>query len=274
MSKFNKLIFVGVLAWPLGACLTTDLEKVETVEARGTAFDRALTEEYRGLAAYEAKEMYDWPDATRFARKGLASAAGERPLPERTGDWNLAYGEARLTDARKRLSALMARGAADIYPRQAAQAQAAYDCWVEQMEEGWQKDHIAVCHDAFQAAVLGLERKLGDPYRVSFAFNEYGLNRADRAIIRRLGQEALRQDAPVASVVGFADRSGRPEYNMALSLKRADAVRDVLLEAGLPRDRIAVSAYGEGRPLVNTPDRQPESLNRRVEILFYPGYAS
>lgn len=267
---YRKLVCLAVLTLPLGACLTTDLKDVETAQATGSAFDKALTEEYRRLALFESKQMYDWPDARTFARKGLAAAAGKRPLPERAADWDLAYGRQRLDDARKRLSALMARGAAETHPRQAAKAQAAYDCWMEQLEEGWQMDHIAACHDAFQTAVLRLERKLSDPYRISFAFNDYQLNSADQAIVRQLGQEAMRRDAPVASVVGYADRSGRPEYNMALSLKRADAVRDQLIAAGLPGDRIAVSAYGEDRPLLATADSVPAGLNRRVEVLFYP----
>lgn len=269
-NSIRKIACLSVLALPLGACLTTDVEDVAKVEARGSAFDKALTEEYRRLALYESQEMYDWPDAGYFARKGLAAADGKQPLPEKVADWNLAYGARRLDDANKRLSALMARGAAKTHPRQAAKAQAAYDCWVEQVEEGWQIDHIAACHDAFQTAAVHLERQLNDPYRISFALNDYHLNGADRAIIRKLGEEALRRDAPVASIVGFADRSGDADYNMTLSLKRADAVRDVLRKAGLPEDRIAVSAYGEDRPLLATADNVPSSLNRRVEILFYP----
>lgn len=269
-GSVRKLLCLALLSLPLGACLTTDLENVERVEARGSAFDKALTEEYRRLALFESRQMYDWPDAGHFARKGLAAAAGEQPLPERAADWNLAYGQQRLADARKRLSALMARGAAETDPRQAAKAQAAYDCWVEQVEEGWQMDHISACHDAFQTAVLKLEHRLSDPYRVSFALNDFRLNSADRAIIRKLAEEALRRDAPVASIVGYADRSGRADYNMALSLKRADTVRDILVAAGVPEDRIALSAYGEDRPLLATADNMPMALNRRVEILFYP----
>lgn len=266
-----RFFVLMALALPVSACFTNDLKSVEQAKSRGDAFDRALTEEYRKLARYEGEEMYDWPDAVHFARKGLLAADGGRPMPEDVAVWRVSDSRLRLEDARKRLSVLFARGAAERSPRLAARAQAAFDCWVEQQEEGWQTAHISACRSSFQAAVLTLERTLTTPYRISFDLDRSDLSPEEIAQIRRVAREAVSRDVPLASVVGYADRTGTQDYNMTLSLKRADAVRRALVAAGVPVDRIAVSAYGEDRVRVSTPDNVAEARNRRVEILFYPG---
>ncbi len=260
----------------LNACLYTDVVNVETIretvisQNNSSPFQKSLAEEYKQLALYEADEMYDWTDAGVFAKKSLIANGGAKPLPERPKNWNLDFGENRLKSARTRLTALMARGAADKKPILAAKAQANFDCWVEQMEEGWQMDHIELCHNRYQQAVLTLEKQLSTPETISFAVNESRLDKVKKSSILSIAEEAKRQDAPLASIVGYADSSGSKAYNMSLSLSRADEVASVLINAGYPMDRIAVSAYGEDRLLMPTADGISHPQNRRVEILFYP----
>ena len=59
---------------------------------------------------------------------------------------------------------------------------------------------------------------------------------------------------------------GDPRANLALGLKRAISVRDILVEAGLAPSTIEVTSHGEADLLVKTPDNTPEPRNRRVEI--------
>jgi outer membrane protein OmpA-like peptidoglycan-associated protein len=54
--------------------------------------------------------------------------------------------------------------------------------------------------------------------------------------------------------------------NVALGLKRANSVRDILVQAGLAPSTIEVTSHGEADLLVKTPDNTPEPRNRRVEI--------
>jgi OmpA-OmpF porin, OOP family len=68
------------------------------------------------------------------------------------------------------------------------------------------------------------------------------------------------------SVVGHADATGSDAYNEALSLKRAETVRDALVTAGIPRSVIGIAYYGASDPLVPAPRGVPEPRNRRVEI--------
>ena len=69
-------------------------------------------------------------------------------------------------------------------------------------------------------------------------------------------------------MAGHADRSGTPQYNQRLSQRRADAVAAELVRRGVPRNAMAIQAFGESRPLVPTADGVREPQNRRVEIVL------
>jgi outer membrane protein OmpA-like peptidoglycan-associated protein len=68
------------------------------------------------------------------------------------------------------------------------------------------------------------------------------------------------------SVVGHADATGSDEENLALSLRRAEMVRDALVAAGIPSDVIEVSYHGANNPRVPTARGVPQPRNRRVEV--------
>lgn len=68
---------------------------------------------------------------------------------------------------------------------------------------------------------------------------------------------------------GFADERGNEEYNRELSVKRAEHVRDVLVNAGIPAARIDVSAHGESPAIEQNADSF--ALERRVSLTLYMG---
>src|SRR5258707_9355992 len=65
------------------------------------------------------------------------------------------------------------------------------------------------------------------------------------------------------TATGHTDTSGPEAYNMALSLRRANAVKDALVREGVPAPAITVIGRGEAGLLVPTADRLPEPQNRR-----------
>jgi len=69
------------------------------------------------------------------------------------------------------------------------------------------------------------------------------------------------------TATGHADKSGPDDYNMALSLRRANTVKDALVREGVPATAISVLGRGESQPLVQTADGVREPQNRRVEII-------
>ncbi len=76
------------------------------------------------------------------------------------------------------------------------------------------------------------------------------------------------QTNPQAFVVaaGFTDSVGDEEYNLGLSERRANAVKDYLVNAGIDADRIVTHWYGELNPVGDNDTEEGRALNRRVEI--------
>jgi OmpA-OmpF porin, OOP family len=70
------------------------------------------------------------------------------------------------------------------------------------------------------------------------------------------------------TATGHTDTSGPESYNMALSLRRANAVKDALVRDGVPAQAITVVGKGETGLLVQTGDNVREPQNRRVEIVI------
>ncbi|RIV77533.1 OmpA family protein [Pelagerythrobacter aerophilus] len=71
---------------------------------------------------------------------------------------------------------------------------------------------------------------------------------------------------------GHTDSSGDDEANLRVSRKRAEMVRDWLVEHGVAEERITVIAIGEQRPIApnakldGTPDEAGRAANRRVDV--------
>ncbi|CAN7340061.1 OmpA family protein [Pseudoduganella sp. LjRoot289] len=78
--------------------------------------------------------------------------------------------------------------------------------------------------------------------------------------------ELAQRPAPEVIVIGHSDRVDTVQFNDALSLKRAETVKALLIEAGVPAEAISVSGRGERELAVQTADGKAELRNRRVEI--------
>lgn len=70
------------------------------------------------------------------------------------------------------------------------------------------------------------------------------------------------------NVIGHTDTAGDASYNWDLSRRRAERIRDKLLEHGVDSGIIFTSFHGQYDPLIPTPDETHEPRNRRVEIFL------
>lgn len=86
------------------------------------------------------------------------------------------------------------------------------------------------------------------------------------ARLPRIKAELAQRPAPEVIVIGHSDLVDSAQFNDVLSLKRADAVKRLLIDAGVPAGAISVAGRGEREPAVHTADGKAELRNRRVEI--------
>lgn len=79
-------------------------------------------------------------------------------------------------------------------------------------------------------------------------------------------QQVRAKKADQVILIGHTDTSASNSYNDALSIRRAEKVKQDLIAAGVAADTIRISGRGETDLFVNTPDETVEVRNRRVEI--------
>ncbi len=107
------------------------------------------------------------------------------------------------------------------------------------------------------------------PFIVFFDPGSAHLTPAAEAILDNAvaGMRAL--DVRSIEISGHADRAGSEAYNLALSRRRAEVVRDALLARGMSRHmRVTIVAAGETQPLVETADGVADAQNRFVTIVM------
>lgn len=96
--------------------------------------------------------------------------------------------------------------------------------------------------------------------------------RADMQDVLNRKASALRANPNVTlRIEGHADERGSVEYNLALSLRRANAAREYLAGAGLPAGRFEVAAFGEEQPLDPGQSEEAYARNRRAAFQITRG---
>lgn len=115
------------------------------------------------------------------------------------------------------------------------------------------------------------------PVRLSadalFEFDSAQLSARGRETLRQLVQQAgSLANLQQVAVAGYADRFGSASYNVALSERRAEAVKRALVELGVPASAVWADGRGASDPLVSCPGPRSSQVisclapNRRVEI--------
>jgi outer membrane protein OmpA-like peptidoglycan-associated protein len=103
-------------------------------------------------------------------------------------------------------------------------------------------------------------------YLVFFDWDKSNLTDRARGIIRDAATNSTKVAYTKIDVDGNADTTGTHAYNMALSMRRAQAVAGELVKDGVPKAAIAITASGDTHLLVPTGPGVREPQNRRVEI--------
>lgn len=258
-----------------GEAITSDSNVAAAHQALtgGNSFAARLGQEYYTIASQRADNK-DFVDADYFARKSMAASEGQAVPPEESGKWNIPGEQANvpapapstqayMIEKRKDLVAVLDAGGRDRYPALAARTQARFDCWVERTEHTAASDFNGACYKDFATRLSDLKVLVYQPGPVH-AYFETG-----SAVLTAEAQHEVSTAAALVkdgtsrlNVVAHADRVGSDRYNMQLSRKRAEAVRDAFEAGGVDASRIDIAWTGERRPPVSTRDGQAETKNR------------
>ena len=103
-------------------------------------------------------------------------------------------------------------------------------------------------------------------YMVYFLEGSDELTPESHASLNRIAAELANRPAAEVAVIGHTDLVGNDQYNDTLSTQRAQRVRDELVRAHIPADRVEIAARGKREPLFRTAEGVADPRNRRVEI--------
>jgi len=101
---------------------------------------------------------------------------------------------------------------------------------------------------------------------VNFEFDSARLTPDSEAVLQD-GLKILKRNPDLKiEIAGHTDSTGPAKYNLKLSLRRAQAVRDYMVAHGANRDSLTVRGYGETQPVADNSTKAGRAANRRVEF--------
>jgi outer membrane protein OmpA-like peptidoglycan-associated protein len=111
----------------------------------------------------------------------------------------------------------------------------------------------------------GIKLTLGEN-SVRFDTNKATLTNAAKANLDKLVPVFKEYSQTNIQIFGYTDSTGKEEYNLALSQKRADAVKAYLATKGILADRFTITGMGIADPVATNDTDEGKSQNRRVEF--------
>ena len=104
---------------------------------------------------------------------------------------------------------------------------------------------------------------------ILFPFDSASLRSEARDNLRKLA-DSLRDNARTdVLIVGHTDATGRTDYNLGLSRRRAESAADFLAGQGVTRSRLRTEGRGEAEPIAPNDSEADRQQNRRVEVAIY-----
>ena len=294
--SFIKLFFILPILFIMGC--SAAYEKVKELDTTNPkTFKQYLLYNYQKNASFEAEEMHDWNSAKLYSEKALKALNGENIYPEQITNWNLSKEKA--TDISLGYNNLLSVYDEAIItdPKNLAKAITSLDCWAEQEEEKWQTWDIEKCKNDFHISMHKIYKNLSNKNDLKenkkqnqkkdgiknnitivtqnekeevmqiiyFDFDDFSLSEVSKITLTNFINKN-KIDLSRYIIIGHTDTKGRSNYNLKLSLQRAEAIKNILVNIGISDKNISVLGKGESNLAVYTPDDTKHPANRRAEI--------
>jgi outer membrane protein OmpA-like peptidoglycan-associated protein len=148
---------------------------------------------------------------------------------------------------------------ADQARQQAEQYRQERDAELQQLQQAL--GQIAETHRTAMGLVMTLDSK-----SIRFDFDKATIKPQYRDILNRIAGILLALKGFSVAVYGYTDDIGTQTYNLQLSQRRAEAVRDFLIQAGISPKIMSAKGFGKSDPRVPGGSEKARAANRRVEI--------
>ena len=295
LIKSTSVLICLLFLW---SCSASYKELSNMEEKNPANFQEYLLNEYKLKATFEAEEMHDWNSAKLYSEKALKSLETDKIYPEEVSYWKLPDENVEeITIAYDNLMSIY-NNAKVIDPMNLAKAISSLDCWSEQQEENWQTWDINSCKEDFLKTMHNIYEKIASEEKIIdnndqisklenttsddvtivtknktnevmqiiyFDFDKFNLSNVSKNKIKSF---IIKNGSQINEylVIGHTDTKGSKNYNLSLSIKRAEVVKEILIDYGIKSSSIKILGRGEETLAIQTPDDTKQPANRRVEI--------
>lgn len=264
-KPFPRALAISVAAAvsvTLAACATTPKSNVMLEQARAQVTSAQTNPQVAGESKVDltsAQEALARGDALLKAGKPVEEVNHEAYVAERYAlsaqkGAELAASQKSIADANNRRNTVLLGAREDETARANQLAQS-------------KSRELEAALAALQASKTdrGLVVVLGD---VLFATGSADLKSGSRQTLDKLSTFLNAYPKRNVQIEGFTDNVGGDDYNVGLSERRADSVRDALTGMGIARDRILTKGFGKSSPVANNDTAAGRQQNRRVEVVI------
>ena len=298
--KIINFLFLFCLLSIINSCAYFKIKELDNIKTNKKDVFKLVSDEYKKFAKYELYEMHDEIDANYFAYKGLIALNENKIFPEDPQNWGLPNDKVdEVTENFNIIKSLINKNLHIEKPKEFSRVLIGYDCWVEQLEENWQIEDIEECKNKLMNNLQKIYQKTENQkinstlskkeileeeifnekeiepannlkhfhFRVFFNFDSHILVDEEKEKLQDVIKKAMVNNSLTVHIEGHTDTKGSELYNLVLSNKRANFIKNYLTSNSVVND-IVIEGYGEKKPLLITKDNVKEKKNRRAEILL------
>jgi outer membrane protein OmpA-like peptidoglycan-associated protein len=219
--------------------------------------DRASAEAARAAAIADADRIRREAEAARAAAQAETDRLRQQAAAERA-NLEAARAAAEAQQRAAQTDAERARLAADEANRLRAQSEQEKAALKEQLRQ--QLNTILETRSTARGLIVNMSDVLFDTAK-------YTLRPGAREKMAKVSGILLAHPSLRIEVEGHTDSVGGEEYNQRLSEQRAAAVRDYLVQNGIPMSNVTAVGFGKTRPVVSNDTAAGRQQNRRVELV-------